>query len=212
MSPSTAACRTTPALSLYEAVYETLVANAGHAGQPKTQTVAVAGKHCETDILIQVAQTQPVETRRHSGCSVNRRVQLCHGVQLQSVHEAGLRFCLRMVEADLVSRRETLDDVVRLGPHPGEAGLGTYYAGFLGLLPIRRQRQADSAGPDADADLCAGGALRWSSRERRWSRGGQTGSVLCAQSEILAMPMWPDQIWDGPSLGPGDNCLSSTAA
>ena len=48
-----------PRPQLYDAVYEALVAN--RAGEAKTQTVAVAGKHCETDILIQAAQMQTVE-------------------------------------------------------------------------------------------------------------------------------------------------------
>ena len=49
-----------PRPALYEAKYEAIVAN--KAGQPHETVVTVAGKHCETDILIQAAQTQPLET------------------------------------------------------------------------------------------------------------------------------------------------------
>ena len=78
-----------PRPQLYDAVYEVLVAN--KMGEPKTQTVAVAGKHCETDILIQAAQRRRRGPRRHPGRAEHRRVQLRHGVQLQPVHQARLR-------------------------------------------------------------------------------------------------------------------------
>ncbi len=100
-----------PRPQLYDAVYETLVAN--RAGEPKTQTVAVAGKHCETDILIQAAQMQLVET----GDILAVQSTGAYNYAMASNYNRFTKpACVFVQEgrADLVSRRETLDDVVRL--------------------------------------------------------------------------------------------------
>ena len=100
-----------PRPQLYDAVYETLVAN--RAGEAKTQTVAVAGKHCETDILIQSAQMQTVET----GDVLAVQSTGAYNYAMASNYNRFTKpACVFVFEgrADLVSRRETLDDVVRL--------------------------------------------------------------------------------------------------
>ncbi len=100
-----------PRPQLYDAVYEVL--SATHAGEPKTQTVAVAGKHCETDILIQAAQTQPLET----GDILAVQSTGAYNYAMASNYNRFTKPACVFVQdghADLVSRRETLDDVVRL--------------------------------------------------------------------------------------------------
>ncbi len=100
-----------PRPQLYDAVYEVLAAN--RAGEPKTQTVAVAGKHCETDILIQAAQTQPLET----GDILAVQSTGAYNYAMASNYNKFARPACVFVQngqADLVTRRETLDDVVRL--------------------------------------------------------------------------------------------------
>lgn len=100
-----------PRPQLYDAVYETLVAN--RAGEPKTQTVRVAGKHCETDILIQEAQMQPVET---GDILAVQSTGAYNYVMASNYNRFTKPACVFVQggQADLVSRRETLDDVVRL--------------------------------------------------------------------------------------------------
>ena len=100
-----------PRPQLYDAVYE--VMNARRAGEPKTQTVAVAGKHCETDILIQAAETQPLET----GDILAVQSTGAYNYAMASNYNRFTKPACVFVSnghADLVSRRETLDDVVRL--------------------------------------------------------------------------------------------------
>ena len=104
-----------PRPQLYDAVYETLVAN--RAGEPKTQTVAVAGKHCETDILIQAAQTQTLET----GDILVVQSTGAYNYSMASNYNRFMKPACVFVQdgrADLVSQRETLDDVVRLDVIP----------------------------------------------------------------------------------------------
>ncbi len=100
-----------PRPQLYDAIYEVL--NAGRAGEPKSQIVAVAGKHCETDILIQAAQTQPLET----GDILAVQSTGAYNYAMASNYNRFTKPACVFVSgghADLVSRRETLDDVVRL--------------------------------------------------------------------------------------------------
>ena len=100
-----------PRPQLYEAVYEALVAN--RAGQPKTHTVAVAGKHCETDILIQSAQTQRLETGDILAVQSTGAYNYAMASNYNRFTKPACVF-VRDGQADLVSRRETLDDVIRL--------------------------------------------------------------------------------------------------
>ena len=104
-----------PRPQLYDAVYETL--NAGRAGEPKTQTVRVAGKHCETDILIQEAKVQPIET----GDILAVQSTGAYNAVMASNYNRFTRpaaVFVRDGQADLVTRRETLDDMVRLDVVP----------------------------------------------------------------------------------------------
>ena len=100
-----------PRPQLYDAVYETLVAN--RAGEPKIYTVAVAGKHCETDILIQSAQTQGLETGDILAVQSTGAYNYVMASNYNRFTKPACVF-VRGGKADLVSRRETLDDVVRL--------------------------------------------------------------------------------------------------
>ena len=100
-----------PRPQLYDAVYEVLAAN--KAGEPKTQTVAVAGKHCETDILIQAAQTQPLETGDILAVQSTGAYNYAMASNYNKFTKPACVF-VQNGQADLVSRRETLDDVVRL--------------------------------------------------------------------------------------------------
>jgi len=104
-----------PRPQLYDAVYECL--NASRAGQPKTQTVAIAGKHCETDILIQAAQLQKTET----GDILAVQSTGAYNAVMASNYNRFPRpagVFVRQGRADLVSRRETLDDVLRMDVIP----------------------------------------------------------------------------------------------
>ncbi len=100
-----------PRPQLYEAVYETLSAN--RAGEAKSQTVRVAGKHCETDILIQEAVLQPVETGDILAVQSTGAYNYVMASNYNRFTKPACVF-IRDGRADLVSRRETLDDVVRL--------------------------------------------------------------------------------------------------
>ena len=100
-----------PRPQLYDAVYEALVAN--RAGEPKTQIVAVAGKHCETDILIQSARTQVLETGNILAVQSTGAYNYAMASNYNRFTKPACVF-VRQGQADLVSRRETLDDVVRL--------------------------------------------------------------------------------------------------
>lgn len=108
-----------PRPQLYDAVYEVQVAN--RAGEPKTRTVRVAGKHCETDILIQEAHAQPVET----GDILAVQSTGAYNAVMASNYNRFTRpagVFVRDGQADLVSRRETLDDVVRMDVIPERLG------------------------------------------------------------------------------------------
>jgi diaminopimelate decarboxylase len=100
-----------PRPQLYDAVYEALVAN--KMGEPKTQHVAIAGKHCETDILIQSAHIGDVDP----GDILAVQSTGAYNAAMASNYNRFTKPACVFVQdgqADLVSRRETLDDVVRL--------------------------------------------------------------------------------------------------
>lgn len=108
-----------PRPQLYDAVYETLVAN--RAREPKTQMVRVAGKHCETDILIQEAKTQVVETGDILAVQSTGAYNYVMASNYNRFTKPACVF-VRDGQADVVSRRETLDDVVRLDIIPERLG------------------------------------------------------------------------------------------
>lgn len=99
-----------PRPQLYDAVYSALIAN--RAGQSKDRVVTVAGKHCETDILIgdlalgdtdigDLLAVQTTGAYNHAMASNYNRLPRPAVVFVQN---GG---------ADVVYERETLDDLVR---------------------------------------------------------------------------------------------------
>ena len=104
-----------PRPQLYDAVYEVLAA--GRAGEPKTETVTIAGKHCETDILIQSAHVQTIGTGDILAVQSTGAYNYAMASNYNRFTKPACVF-VRDGKADLVSRRETLEDVVRLDMIP----------------------------------------------------------------------------------------------
>jgi diaminopimelate decarboxylase len=104
-----------PRPQLYDAVYEALVAN--KVGEPKDHTVTVAGKHCETDILIPALQIGDVRTGDTLAVQSTGAYNYAMASNYNRFTKPACVF-VRDGRADLVSRRETLDDVVRLDVIP----------------------------------------------------------------------------------------------
>ena len=99
-----------PRPQLYDSVYSAMIAN--KAGQAKDRVVTVAGKHCETDLLIQdialgeseegdILAVQSTGAYNHSMASNYNRFT-----------RSAVVF-VRNGEADLVYARETLEDLIR---------------------------------------------------------------------------------------------------
>lgn len=99
-----------PRPQMYEAVYECLFAN--KADQPETETITIAGKHCETDILIwNTALAAPAP-----GDILAVQTTGAYNQAMASNYNRFLRPAVVFVNegrADLVVARETLDDLVR---------------------------------------------------------------------------------------------------
>jgi len=107
-----------PRPQLYESVYECLVAN--KAGEPADNVVTIAGKHCETDILIWNTKIGSVEP----GDVLAVQSTGAYNYAMASNYNRFLRPACVFVKdgkARLISRRETLDDVVRLDVLPDTA-------------------------------------------------------------------------------------------
>lgn len=98
-----------PRPQLYDAVYEAFVAN--RANEPVDTKVRVAGKHCETDILIQETMIQaprPGDILAVPGTGA-------YNYAMASNYNRIPRPAVVLVKdgsADLIVRRETLDDLV----------------------------------------------------------------------------------------------------
>lgn len=104
-----------PRPQLYDAVYDALVAN--KMGEPKTQTVTIAGKHCETDILIPSLHIGKMQM----GDILAVQSTGAYNYAMASNYNRFMKPACVFVQngqADLVSRRETLDDVTRLDTIP----------------------------------------------------------------------------------------------
>ncbi len=100
-----------PRPQLYESVYEALVAN--RAGEDKTELVTVAGKHCETDLLIKDTKIQPV----NSGDILAVQSTGAYNYAMASNYNRLTKPACVFVsdgKSTLVSRRENLDDLIRL--------------------------------------------------------------------------------------------------
>jgi len=108
-----------PRPALYQAAYTPLVANRANA--PATEIVTVSGKHCETDTLISNARIAPVEPG-------DIMAVLCTGAYNYSMASNYNRFprpAVVLVEdgqADVIVKRETLDDVMKNDVIPERLG------------------------------------------------------------------------------------------
>lgn len=111
-----------PRPQLYDAVYEAFVAN--RADQPKTMRVRVSGKHCETDILIQDTCIQPAET----GDILVVPGTGAYNYAMASNYNRLTRPAVVLVSdgnADIIVKRETLEDLVRQDVIPERLSQGS---------------------------------------------------------------------------------------
>lgn len=100
-----------PRPAMYESVYECLVAN--KMGEAPQKTVTIAGKHCETDILIWDTKVGDV----HPGDILAVQSTGAYNYTMASNYNRFTKpacVFVRDGKAELVSRRETLEDVIRL--------------------------------------------------------------------------------------------------
>ncbi|MBC8136980.1 MAG: diaminopimelate decarboxylase, partial [Fibrella sp.] len=99
-----------PRPQLYDAVYSAMVAN--RAGQPRDKTVTIAGKHCETDILIWDLPLGDTD----AGDLLAVQTTGAYNQAMASNYNRFTRPAVVFVRngtADVVVERETLDDVIR---------------------------------------------------------------------------------------------------
>jgi diaminopimelate decarboxylase len=112
-----------PRPGLYDARYEAAVAN--RAAEPLTQTVTVAGKHCETDTLIRDVRLQDTEP----GDILAVFSTGAYNYSMASNYNRFPRPAVVLVadgHADVIVERETLDDLVakdRIPPRLQQAGV-----------------------------------------------------------------------------------------
>jgi diaminopimelate decarboxylase len=104
-----------PRPQLYDAVYSALVAN--KAAQPASVAVRIAGKHCETDILIQDTMIQEVEAGDILAVLATGAYTHSMASNYNRLPRPAAVF-VRDGTSRLVSRRETLEDLVRLDVPP----------------------------------------------------------------------------------------------
>ena len=99
-----------PRPQLYDAVYSAMVAN--RASQPKDRVVTIAGKHCETDLLI--SDLALGDTDQGDLLAVQTTGAYNHA--MASNYNRFMRPAVVFVQngqADVVYERETLDDVIK---------------------------------------------------------------------------------------------------
>ncbi len=99
-----------PRPALYDALYSAMVAN--KAGSPATTTYTVSGKHCETDMLIQSVKLPEAKT----GDLLAVQTTGAYNHSMASNYNRFPRPAVVFVadgNADLVWRRETMEDIVR---------------------------------------------------------------------------------------------------
>ncbi len=104
-----------PRPQLYQSKYEAMVAN--KAGEAKDKVVTIAGKHCETDILLWDLPLGDV----HPGDILAVQSTGAYNYAMASNYNRFRKPACVLVkdgEAHLISRRETLDDVLRLDEVP----------------------------------------------------------------------------------------------
>ena len=105
-----------PRPQLYEAVYECIIAN--KAGKQADTLVTIAGKHCETDILIWDTMTAHPET----GDVLAVQTTGAYNHSMSSNYNRFLRPAVVLVnggDADLIVERERLEDLTRRERVPG---------------------------------------------------------------------------------------------
>lgn len=108
-----------PRPQLYEAIYECIVAN--KADRPADSVVTIAGKHCETDILIWNAQTAAPEP----GDILAVQSTGAYNHAMASNYNRFLRPAVVLVnagEAEILVERERLEDLVRRERIPERLG------------------------------------------------------------------------------------------
>jgi diaminopimelate decarboxylase len=99
-----------PRPQLYDAVYEIVAAN--KACEPYDQTVAIAGKHCETDVLIWEVKAPRLEP----GDIVAVQTTGAYNQAMASNYNRFRRPAAVLVkdgQADIIVERETFQDIVR---------------------------------------------------------------------------------------------------
>lgn len=111
-----------PRPQLYDAVYEAICAN--RASEPHIHPTAIAGRHCETDVLVWDAHLPSVEP----GDIIAVQTTGAYNFAMASNYNRFLRPAVVFVRdgvADLVQRRETLDDLIRHDVIPDRLRPGT---------------------------------------------------------------------------------------
>jgi len=98
-----------PRPALYDAVYEAVVAN--KADQEPSEHVRVAGKHCETDTLIEDAKIQPVEPGDLLAVFATGAYNHAMASNYNRFTRPAVVLCADG-RAELIVRRETLADIV----------------------------------------------------------------------------------------------------
>ncbi len=104
-----------PRPALYDARYHAIVANKARA--PRTTTVTVAGKHCETDTLIQDLQAPEIAP----GDILAVQTTGAYNYSMASNYNRLTRPAMVLVangRADLIVERESLEDLTRLDRLP----------------------------------------------------------------------------------------------
>jgi diaminopimelate decarboxylase len=104
-----------PRPQLYDSKYEALVAS--RAGEARDKTVTIAGKHCETDILIWDALIGAVKPGDILAVQCTGAYNYAMASNYNRLPKPA---CVLVADrsARLISRRETLDDLVRLDVLP----------------------------------------------------------------------------------------------
>ena len=99
-----------PRPSLYDALYSAIVAN--RAGSEPTKKYTVSGKHCETDMLIPSIMLPEAKV----GDLLAIQTTGAYGYAMASNYNRFTRSAVVLVKdgkADVIVRRETLDDLVK---------------------------------------------------------------------------------------------------
>jgi len=104
-----------PRPQLYDAVYEAVCAS--RASEPHTETVAIAGKHCETDVLIWQAKCPPL----WRGDILAIQTTGAYNYSMSSNYNRVPRPAVVLVvngRAELIVRREALTEMLRNDVRP----------------------------------------------------------------------------------------------